>query len=133
MELKNKNMCFACGENNPIGLHLDFAIDNKKQESSATFVPKAEHQGYSDIIHGGILALVMDEAMVKLAFQLGLNAVSVNFNVNLRKPAKVGDKLKVQGKILSHEGRKIKAEAKLTDARGEIVADATGLLIKLEK
>ena len=131
MQLKDKHMCFACGKNNPIGLHLDFAIDTKQKTSFALFVPKPEHQGYSDIIHGGILALVMDEAMVKLAFQLGLNAVSVNFIVNLRKPANVGEKLHVFGKILSEEGRKIKAEAKVTNVAGEIVADATGLLIKL--
>ena len=53
--------CFACGRNNPIGLHLDFKFDGDKYIAKKT-VPR-EYQGYKDIVHGGIVTTMLDEAM----------------------------------------------------------------------
>ena len=55
------DLCFGCGQNNPIGLKLKFKWDGKT--AKAEFTPNKFHQGWSDIIHGGITTTILDEAM----------------------------------------------------------------------
>ena len=55
--------CFACGRDNPIGLHLDdFALDDGVV--SARFVPRKEYRGAGVILHGGVAATALDEMLV---------------------------------------------------------------------
>jgi len=67
--------CFVCGEKNPGGLQLSFQIDEEKQTLKTIFVGKPVFQGYDGIVHGGIVSTLLDEAMAKLAYELGYNAV----------------------------------------------------------
>jgi hypothetical protein len=48
----NSRMCFVCGIDNPIGLHLAFYTDDEGR-CIAHFRPKPEHQGYPGHLHGG--------------------------------------------------------------------------------
>src|SRR5437879_7367000 len=53
--------CFVCGQHNPYGLHLVFRLENNS--IVADFQPREEHQGVPGIIHGGIVASILDEAL----------------------------------------------------------------------
>ena len=55
--------CFACGKENPIGLHLNFTFEDDKL--TTTKILPREFQGYAGISHGGIVTTLMDEAMSK--------------------------------------------------------------------
>jgi acyl-coenzyme A thioesterase PaaI-like protein len=55
----NSRMCFVCGVDNPIGLHLAFYTDGEGQ-CIARFQPKPEHQGYPGHLHGGIISTLLD-------------------------------------------------------------------------
>ncbi len=129
MEIVNNNKCFVCGKDNPSGLKLDFRIENNKIYSELTLDEK--FQGFKDIIHGGIIAALLDEAMVNLAYRLNIMAVSANININLRMPAKPKEKLILTGEITKIEGRKVFAKSEIKNASNETVADATGLLLKI--
>jgi acyl-coenzyme A thioesterase PaaI-like protein len=48
----NSRMCFVCGIDNPIGLHLRFYTDDEGR-CVARFRPRPEHQGYPSHLHGG--------------------------------------------------------------------------------
>ena len=87
--LQDDHMCFACGEENSIGLKLRF--ETKGKTTKAAFIPKKEHQGYKDIVHGGILSTILDEAITRLGYELGINVVTATIKVNFRHPALVGD------------------------------------------
>jgi acyl-coenzyme A thioesterase PaaI-like protein len=56
----NSRMCFLCGTENPIGLHLRFYTDDEGR-CIARFRPKPEHQGYPGQLHGGIISSLLDE------------------------------------------------------------------------
>ena len=60
---RNEEYCFACGKENPIGLHLEFNFDGEKL--TTTKILPREFQGYERISHGGIVTTLMDEAMSK--------------------------------------------------------------------
>jgi len=122
MEVKNDDYCFACGARNPIGLKLRFDVDAAARTAVATFTPRPEHQGYADITHGGILATVLDEAMMKLCRDLGIPAVTARLEVEFKRPATPGETLTVRGWIDADRGRIIETRAEITASDGTLVA-----------
>ncbi|MHB0913270.1 MAG: PaaI family thioesterase [Armatimonadota bacterium] len=124
-------MCFACGPANPIGLKLRFADEDGRYV--ARFTPRPEHQGYDDVTHGGILATMLDEAMAKLAYEMGEFAVTAELQIRYRKPALVGEELTVSGWVISERRRLIDAGAEVRNSRGELVAEAVGRLMRVEQ
>lgn len=121
--------CFACGENNPISLKLQFSkIDG---DYVARFTPKKEHQGYKSITHGGIVATLLDEAMAKLAWAEGYSAVTAELSVRLKLPALTGEELTIAGRILSEDRRTLSCSAEAKNSEGKVVAEARARLMKI--
>ncbi len=129
MELIDDNYCFVCGKKNPIGLKLDFSFDGKTIKTE--FVPQKEHQGYFNIVHGGIISTLLDEAMVKLAIEMGMPAVTARMDIRLRKALDVGKKITVQAEILRDTKKILEVHAKAVTEDNVVVADATGKLMKI--
>ena len=129
IDLTDDGYCFVCGPNNPIGLKLDFTLDGEIMTTE--FVPKKEHQGYRNIVHGGIISTLLDEIMVKLAIELGMPAVTAQMNIRLRKPAKVGERLTFSAELLEITKKLLVAHAKAVTDSGEIVAESTGKLVRI--
>lgn len=130
MNLEDDKYCFVCGDKNKYGLHLKFTID-KDNMMHTEFIPQKHHQGFKDIVHGGLIGLILDEIMVNLPWKMGKHVVSVEFNVRLKKMAKVGKKLSFKSWI-DREDKKIvytKAEAK--NGSGAAIATATAKCIKV--
>jgi uncharacterized protein (TIGR00369 family) len=128
--LRDNQRCYVCGARNPSGLRVDFTIDAEARSISARFTPSDFHQGYEGIVHGGILSALLDEAMVKLAFTLGIPAVTAEMTAAFKAPAAPGEELQVTGRLVQETKRLIRAEAKIE--RGPVViAEATGKLLRL--
>lgn len=128
MELTGGEYCFVCGKKNPHGMQIDFCM-TEDGRLKGEFVAGERFQGFNGILHGGILGLLLDEVMVKLAYERGLRAVSVNLKVNLRKPVRIGEKVQVVGELKEQGSRKITARGEVR-RNGERVADAEALLIR---
>lgn len=129
-ELRDNQRCFVCGRMNPSGLQVDFEIDRGAESIEAKFTPRSHHQGYEGIIHGGVLSALLDEAMVKLAFGLGIPAVTAEINVKFRAPAAPEEELLVTGRLVKRSHRLIEAEAEIVrDAK--LIAEAKGKLIRV--
>src|SRR6266851_3902380 len=62
LKLPHTKSCFVCGLNNPLGMKLDLETDG--QIVRARFLPRPEHVGFRETIHGGLISTVLDEAMV---------------------------------------------------------------------
>lgn len=122
MEIQGDDYCFGCGAANPEGLRLRFDVDAGRRAAEATFRPRPEHQGYTGVTHGGIIATLLDEAMLKLCWELGIPAVTARLEVELKRPVPVGEELRVRGWIVEDKGKVIKAEAEINNSAGELVA-----------
>lgn len=123
--LTDDSYCFICGEKNPKGLNLSFTeTDNGV---SAVFILKKEYQGYKGIIHGGLIAAILDEAMIKAANQKGYNAVTAEMTIRFRSPLMTNQKAWVDGKVLKESRKVLKATASLK-REGVIIAEAEGKL-----
>jgi uncharacterized protein (TIGR00369 family) len=129
IDLTDDGYCFVCGPDNPIGLKLDFSLDGDVMTTE--FIPRKEHQGYMDIVHGGIISTLLDEIMVKLAIELSMPAVTAQIDIRLRKSAKVGEKLIFSAEIIDNTSRLLVTRAAAVTENGDIVAEAKGKLVKV--
>ncbi len=130
MELIDDGFCFVCGPKNPIGLRLNFLFDGKTIKTE--FTPQKEHQGYFNIVHGGIIATLLDEAMVKLAIAMDMPAVTAHMDIRLRKALNVGQKITVEAEIEKETRKTINAYARAVTDDGVVIADAKGRLVKVD-
>lgn len=132
MELRDNGMCFGCGKNNPIGLQLEFDLDEKNLTVEGRFTAKREHAGYTGIVHGGIVATMLDEAMLKLVWDVGIPAVTASLEVRLIKPVPVCRELTIRGRVDSQHGRVINTSAEVEDAEGKVLARGRAKCMRVE-
>ncbi len=129
MELRDDDVCFVCGKENVRGLKLDFSLDKEKKTMETVFIPEEWQQGYADIIHGGIIATLLDEVMGKLAFELGINAVTAELSVRFKKPVGRKDEILIKGRIIDETSRIVYAKAEARFEDGSLAAEANGKFI----
>lgn len=127
VELKDDGYCFACGPLNPLGLRLSF--DKIDKRVITKFVPQKEHQGYAEIVHGGIISTILDEAMVKASILNGIDAVTAEITVRFRRPLFIGTPCIVEAWINSQTSRLIETESLIKDEKENIIATARAKLI----
>jgi len=125
------NKCFACGQNNPIGLRL--SIKHKDDICYTTFTPKPEHSGWLNVMHGGLLSTIMDEVMAHWLWSRGTPAMTVEMTVRYLKPVPIGEPIVVTARQQVDRGRIANMEAEVTLADGTQVARATAKFIKTER
>jgi len=127
-KLEDDNYCFVCGENNPSGLHLKFSIHDGKVVTE--FVPQKIHQGYKDIVHGGIISTLIDEAMVKAALMQGIQAVTAEFTVRFKNPLLTGEKAIVEATIIKINKKIIETSAIVKKSDNTIIAEGHAKLLR---
>ena len=132
MDLRDTKNCFVCGNDNPLGLKVRFEINKADRSATGVFLPRKEHEGFEGIVHGGIIATVLDEAMVKLAWHCGIPAVSAELTVKFKAPAAPGEELSVNARIIGESKRLIETEAAVS--RGPVViGEAKGKLLRMKE
>jgi uncharacterized protein (TIGR00369 family) len=124
-----EHRCFVCGKNNTIGLHLRFQLEG--DTAYTEFVPQPDHQGYDGIVHGGILAAVMDDAMANCLWLRGVAVVTAKIALRYREPIQVGSRLFVYGRLVQERKKTALAEGWVTTMAGTKVVEATGTFFKL--
>ena len=125
--------CFVCGEANPIGLRLRFETDGKLV--TARFTPRREHAGFKQTMHGGLIATVLDEAMVwACAVQTRRFAFSAEMNVRYLRPVQPGQEVIVAAELVANRRDRIyDTKAELRDAQNQVLATATGKYLPIDE
>ncbi len=108
--------CVACGPAHDTGLRLSF--HSSQDGVTAGWTPTHAWQSFQGIIHGGIVATVLDEAMSKAIIARGWEAVTAELRVRYRLQVSPGDKLSVRGWVVRSQKRMILAEASITAVAG---------------
>lgn len=121
--------CFGCGERNPIGLRLKFFRRDGAVE--AEFDPDVTHEGYVHMMHGGIVATLLDEAMSWAVIDQGHLAVTAKMEVRFRRPVSVSEPLTVIGRVDRERRRAIETIGELRDSNGKVLASSTGVFMRV--
>lgn len=122
------NHCFACGPGNPNGLHLHFTLRDRGVR--ARFTPGPWHTGWSGVVHGGILAAALDEAMAYAVFMTGQKAVTAQMETRFRAASERGDALVVEGWI-ERDHRRLAETAARVMRGDQVIAESSGKFMKL--
>jgi len=124
-----EHYCFGCGRHNPIGFHLVFERDG--EGVVARYVPRLEDQGFPDVMHGGLLSLLLDEAMGWAMYADGVFAVTAKMEVRFRRAVGLDDPITARARITRQRGRRIEVEATLTSDSGDVLVEATALFMRM--
>lgn len=123
-----QNHCFACGPGNDCGMKLQF--DQVGDDVRARFTPDHRHSGWTGVVHGGILATALDEAMAYVLYFMGVKGLTARMEVRYRQPALEGDQLAVVARKVSEARRVVDVEARLL-REDTVLAEATGRFMKM--
>ncbi|MGB8346391.1 MAG: PaaI family thioesterase [Ktedonobacteraceae bacterium] len=125
--------CFVCGQRNPFGLKLVFRLE--ENSIVADFQPRAEHQGFPGIIHGGIVAAILDETLGRTSILAARPewTMTGRLEIRYRRSVPYGPMLRVRAALGSQRLRMIQASGVITLAADEqiILAEARGTFLSL--
>ena len=133
LHLPHTPNCLVCGPSNRFGLHLQLDVAPATGEIVAVFTPTVEHTGFEGILHGGVLATVLDEAMVWAAIWSSRRAcVAGEMNVRFRRPGLVGVAIRCVARVTTSRSRLIETTGELLDPDGHTIAEGTAKYIPLD-
>lgn len=126
MNFVDDNNCLFCGSENPYGFHLTFRQEDNFTVTE-TLVPWY-YQGFKGIVHGGIVAALLDEVMSHSLKNAGIEAVTGTLEVRYIKPLLTEKPLVARGRIIKQEGRIIEAQGEVIQEE-EVVARGKGIFV----
>jgi len=120
--------CFACGELNEHGLHLE--LHTSPDGSWTELVLDEAFQGWEAVAHGGIVCTILDEVMAWAVIGRGTWGVTARLNVAFRRPIKTGRNIRAEGWVVQQDRRAVRAEGRVLDQRtGEVLATGESTFI----
>ncbi len=122
---RSYSLCFGCGQNNPIGLKLTFQWDGKT--ARAEFTPTEFYQGWPGLVHGGIIVCMLDEAMGWVVLSEGVNCITAEMQVKLKRPVPINVPLVITSYITKKTRKLVKTRAAVCLQDATLVAEATGI------
>jgi uncharacterized protein (TIGR00369 family) len=125
-----QNRCFGCGQGNPAGLRLEFLLAADGSVVSLPTIPDS-FEGPSGLLHGGIIATLLDETMSKAVRARGLTGMTRQIEVDYLRPVPSGAPIRIEGRVVRSEGRKHWTEARILNAKAVILAAGKGLFVEV--
>ena len=119
--LQDDRHCFACGPDNERGLRMRFEYGDGS--ARCEIAPGDAFAGWRDIMHGGIVAVLLDEAMAHATLSTGVRAVTARLEVRFRKAVPTDEMLVVEGRVTSQRGRMLEVEGMLRGKDGTLYAE----------
>lgn len=128
--LLDDSMCFACSPRNPIGLKLVFEQDG--DVCRTIFIAGPEHQGWGGVVHGGIVATLLDEVMAQWLWVRGITTMTAEMTTRYSKAVPVGESLIIEGSLVAEKGRLAEMAGKIILPDGTVAARATAKFLKVD-
>lgn len=133
LEPNPTNYCFGCGGANDGGMKLTFEQDNANRRIVGRFVLGQRYQGGGGMAHGGIIALLLDEAMGKVCRFRELRAVTAELAVEYLKPVRVEQEIVVEGFETDFKGRNLFLAGEIRNTAGDVLAKGRGRFVVINR
>ena len=127
-----RNQCFACGPDNPDGMHLKFTYDEERDCFVCRFRLGKRYTGPPGHCHGGIIATILDEAMGKVNKLRHVIALTSQITVDYLKPVPLNKPLRVESREVEVDGRRHINMAEILNQKGDVLARSKGLFIAID-
>ena len=128
----NSSQCFACGMKNIYGLKMRF-YNTSPTEVISDYTVAEQFQGYPGVVHGGVVAAMLDEITARAYMDLNNNRFmfTARLNIRYRKNMPVGKPLHLVGSVEKYKSRTATATGKIFSSEGELLAEAEALLVNV--
>jgi uncharacterized protein (TIGR00369 family) len=128
----NSKHCFVCGLESPVGLKLRF-YDNGTDEVRALYTVDESYNSYPGVVHGGIIAAMLDEAAGRVIMARDSNRfmVTATLNIRYRNPVPTGVEVLVTSKLLKDKGRIAQAHSEIRLSDGTLCSEAEVTLVAI--
>jgi len=121
--------CVVCGLRNKDGLKLNFNLCQDGSVESRYNCPKTLN-GYKDIVHGGIISMLLDGAMTNCLFAHGVKAFTAELKTRFLLPVSVKNAIRLKASIQRAFSRFYQLKAYLIQHE-QIKAQATAIFARL--
>ncbi|HEX2349754.1 MAG TPA: PaaI family thioesterase [Ktedonobacterales bacterium] len=123
--------CFGCGGRNPHGLALVFRVEG--DEIVAEYTPDERFQGFPGVLHGGVLATMLDETLSRAAVYAGKWMMTARLEIRYRRAAPIGQALRVSAQPTQVRSRMVSARGavRLASDPQVVFAEAEGVFMPI--
>ena len=133
MRVENNDRCFACGKSNPFGLQVNPVVAPDGAQVKIECTPPIHFQGWANIVHGGILSTLLDEAITYVGIaSFDGPAVTAQLDIRFKKPAPTEHKLIVIANRVKIGKRLIEVAATIELEDGTRIAEGTGKVMRVD-
>jgi len=126
-------MCFVCGRENPVGLHLHFYEQEDPKRVIAHVEIPDSYQGYPGITHGGIVAAILDEVSGR-AIMVGEAEtpfwVTAKLELRYRRPTPTETPLQAVGWVVERRARSAQVAGELRLSDGTVTAEVSAVVVQ---
>jgi acyl-coenzyme A thioesterase PaaI-like protein len=128
----NSKHCFVCGLESEVGLKLRFD-DNGVDKVRSVFTVPGQYQGYPGVVHGGIIAAMLDEIAGRVIMIGHHNRFMMTGKLDLkyRKPVPIETPLTLIGRLIRDKGRLAEAHSELRLPDGSLAVEAEVTLVQI--
>ncbi len=120
------SLCFACGQDNPIGLKLNPTYDGEKVR--AEFTPGEYHQGWRNVTHGGILYTLLDEITAYAILCHGIDfGVTAKSEVRFKQVAPINEPIQISAWVTNLTKRLVETKGVLALKDNTVIAEGSSL------
>lgn len=122
----NSHMCIICGMENRFGVKGQF-YNMEDGSVAGLFTFREEHQSYPGRVHGGVISTMIDELAGRILWtdEPDKVAVTMDINVQFRKPVPYNVPLKGRGVYTKKLSRAYEAKCWVYDMSGDVLAEGT--------
>lgn len=130
--------CFVCGVENPCGLQLRFFNDGPYQVIARVTLSE-KYQSYPGVVHGGVLATVLDETMGRaILSEDGSDDIhearfmfTAKMETRFRRPVPLHEEFIVRGRVDKDRGRMVMVSGEIVLADGTVAVEGTATLVDI--
>lgn len=125
--------CFGCAPENPLGLHMEFYEDG--DDIVSFWNPSQHYQGWRGVMHGGILATLIDETGGwVIARKLQTTGMTTSLQLHYRHAVTANDpQLTIRAHIKEQRHGMVTLEATLESSQGEVCVTAEAVYYTFDK
>jgi uncharacterized protein (TIGR00369 family) len=126
-------MCFICGLQNPVGLHMAIYNDHDDHCVYSNITIPDQYQSYPGVVHGGIVATMLDEISGRAIIMDGNDQnlmVTMKLDVKYRLPTPTNTPLKVVGRVVSQTETRAKVAGEIQLPDGTVTASCESMLAR---
>jgi acyl-coenzyme A thioesterase PaaI-like protein len=128
VEVTYDGRCFGCGRHNPDGLQMSF--ERVGEEAVCELALGERFQSWQGLVHGGVIALMLDEAVGWAGWQAGHPGLTGRLEVRYREPLRPGERVRVVGRVDRVRRSLVYASARVERlADGARIAEASATLM----